>query len=139
MTILKGAMMALQTAAAADDVTPNAVNWGDCNDIVGGSGSNSNQTISGITSSINLYWERTTGGTDITVYYIKNNGSAVEIDENTNFSVSNNDTIKWTVQTNSSTLQAGTIAVHNASDSNATLDTFNYSVRVFGGGGGGGL
>lgn len=124
------------TLAVAADVTPNAVNWGDCNDLISGSGSNSNQTISGITSSINLYWVRTTGGTNITVYYIKNNGSAVAIAENTNFSVSNNDTIRWTVQTNSTTAQVGTIAVRNASDSNATLDTFNYSVRVFDDGGG---
>jgi hypothetical protein len=135
MTILKGAMMALQTVAA-DDFTPNAVNWGDCVDTINGIGTNSNQTIDGITSSINLYWVRS-GGSNITVYYSKNNGSYTIIAQNTNFSVSDGDTIKWQVQTFSGTAQTGTITVRNASDSNASLDTFNYNVRLFFDGGGG--
>jgi hypothetical protein len=123
------------TLAVAADVTPNAVNWGDCVDTVNGIGTNSNQTISGITSSINLYWVRS-GDANITVSYSKNNGSYTTIAQNTNFSVSNNDTIKWQVQTFSGTAQSGTITVRNASDSNASLDTFNYNVRLFFDGGG---
>jgi hypothetical protein len=82
-----------------------------------------------------LYWVRS-GDANITVSYSKNNGSYTTIAQNTNFSVSNNDTIKWRVQTFSGTAQSGTITVRNASDSNASLDTFNYNVRLFFDGGG---
>ena len=123
-------------AESSPDVTPDSVNWGNLFNDVTGVDNNSNQTISGITTSILLKYS--ISGSSITVKYSKNNGGYITLSAGSTFSVSSGDTVKWQGSTSSTSTRSGTITVQNASDSDATLDTFTYSLKVDAGGGGGG-
>lgn len=119
------------TAAAppsGPDVTPNSVNWGNLSNDVTGVDNNSNQTISGIDTTISLKYS--ISGSSITVKYSKNNGGYITLSPGSTFSVSSGDTVKWQGSTSASTTRSGTITVINASDSDDTLDTFTYSLKV---------
>jgi len=124
-----------QRAAAAgpSDVTPDSVNWGNISDVIGGQAANSNQTISGIDTTISLKYSRS--GDSITLKYRKNSGSYVTLSPGSTFTVSNGDTVNWQGTTTSTSLRSGTITVINESDGDTTLDTFTYSLEVFTGGG----
>lgn len=113
----------IRAAGGGADVTPNAVNWDDYtfiayNGTVQGTASGA-KTISGINTSINIYFSCIYCGDFGTVYYKKNGGSWTSVSENQNISVSNGDTIDWGV----ADLGYISFAVKNASDSNATLDS----------------
>ena len=140
MTILLH-MLAASTqqrvATGPSDVTPDSVNWGNLSDLIGGQDSNSNQTISGIDTTISLKYSLS--GDSITLKYRKNSGSYVTLSPGSTFTVSNGDTVNFQGETTNTSTRSGTITVINASDSDATLDTFTYSLKLDLGGGGGGL
>ena len=116
-----------RVVAAANDVTPNAVDWSDDTTAFWTSGSTivgtlgGAKTISGINTAINIYYECIYCGDGGQVYYKKNGGSWIAVSELENISVSNNDTIDWGYSANPEcTIQ---FQVKNASDSNAVLDS----------------
>lgn len=82
--------------AAALDVTPNAINWTDNSDstlqIPTGNGA---QTISGINTTIQLYYECSYCGDGGGMEYKKNGGAWTAINELETVSVSNGDTLDW--------------------------------------------
>jgi len=101
------------------DVTPNAVNWAN---ITGStSGSNANQTIDGISSSISVGASLT--GSGILSYSLNGAGFTAY---STPVSVSNGQTLRWTVDAVFAT--NGTVTVTNQSDGAITLDTFTYDL-----------
>lgn len=109
--------------AVVADVTPNSVDWDDYtfNEFSGGSilGTSSGaKTISGISTSINIYYSCIYCGDSVPVYYKKNGGAWTAVSENENISVSNNDTIDW----GSGQFGYVSFSVKNASDGNATID-----------------
>jgi hypothetical protein len=110
-------------AALGADVTPDAVDWADISgtDIA----SNSNQTISGIFSSISIGLT-ITGNDDLEIIeYRINSGSYVTY--SAPFNVSNGDTLNFQVSTVLSSA-AGSVTVTNQSAGGATLDSFAYNV-----------
>lgn len=134
--------IAYSMSSIPPDVTPTlSADWTDITDTLNGIGTGNVVTLSDINTTISVFYTKT-GSTNVTVRYRKNGGSYITLNPSTNFSVSNNDTIQWQVETTQTTDQTGTITVKNASDSDATLGTsFNFTVRIFvdeGGGGGGG-
>lgn len=113
-----------RVVAGAGDVTPNSIDWDDYtfNEFAGGAiiGTGSGaKTISGISTSINIYFSCIYCGDFSELYYKKNGGSWTLVAENENISVSNGDTIDW------GTNNFGVISflVKNASDGNATIDS----------------
>lgn len=119
------------------DVTPNSVNWGNLSDLIGGQDANSNQTISGIDTTISLKYSRS--GDSITLKYRKNSGSYITLSPGSTFTVSNGDTVNFQGETTNTSTRSGTITVINASDGDTTLDTFTYSLKLDLGDGGGGF
>lgn len=115
-------------SAGGGDVTPNSIDWG----VPYWDGSTeslvNNQTITGISSTINLYWECSYCGDGGDIYYSKNSGAWTLISEFTNVSVSNNDTLRWKL--NAPPGSAKDIFIKNASDSNALLDTINFYIEM---------
>ena len=108
------------------DVTPNAVNWEDASSH-SSSATSLAQTITGINTSINLYWECDYCGDSLTIEYNKNGAGWVSISEFENISISNNNTLNWRA------LGSGgfqSIFIKNASDSDALLDTVSFEVGV---------
>jgi hypothetical protein len=108
------------------DVTPNAVDWPDASS-PGLTATSTAQTITGINTSINLYWECDYCGDGLTTEYNKNGAGWVSNSEFDNISISNNDTLNWRA-TSSGGFQS--IFIKNASDSNALLDTISFEVMV---------
>jgi len=121
---------------APPDVTPTVTGtWSNISDTVTGVGNTGNVTISDINQGIDLYWTNGGGDSDsITVKYSVNDNvvytTLSEGSANT-VTVSNNDTIKWQVETFSGSIESGTITISNDSDGGATVgNTFTYSLRV---------
>lgn len=110
------------------DVTPNAIDWGVPFWDGGSESYVTNQTITGIDTTINLYWECSYCGDGGSIYYSKNNGAWTLISELSNISISNNDTLRWKYVSTPGTSQ--NIFVKNASDSNALLDTIDFYVNI---------
>ena len=110
------------------DNTPDTVNWA----VISGTddASNAAQTIQGIDSSINVFWERSnsTETSFWSTYYDINGGGWTLIGENTNFSVSNGDALKWRIVTTIGSVNFD-LNVKNASDGDALIDVFNCDVE----------
>lgn len=127
-------------AGGGGDVTPNAVDWDDFNDLclpnnstVSGTMSGA-KTISGINTSINLYYECSYCGDGGNVYYKKNGGAWTQVAEFENISVSNGDTLDWGYGVGLLPGSSISIIIKNASDSNAIIDNqinFQYIYSPF--------
>ena len=111
-------------ANQAADVTPNAINWTDNSDsTIQIPTANGAQTISGISSSINLYYGCIYCGDGGTIQYKKNAGAWTTIAELETVSVSNGDTLDWRyVPSSYSGGETIIIEIRNASDGNAIVD-----------------
>ncbi len=117
---------------SASDVTPDAVNWTNitAHNPVAAVGSNANQTISGISTSITLRFEDDNAFSADVYEYSKNNGAWTAFTTGSNtLSVANTDTVKFRVT--STTTLTGTISVYNDTDGAALLDTFFYSLDIY--------
>jgi hypothetical protein len=118
--------------AAPPDVTPSTIDWTDNTDstlqIPTGNGA---QTISGINTSINLYYQCVYCGDGGSIEYKKNAGAWTSISELSTVSVSNGDTLDWRyVPSSFSGGETIVIEIRNASDGNAIVDdsiTLSYS------------
>ena len=118
-------------AAAAADVTPNAVNW---NDVVSALSATTNTvTITGINTAINLSISYTGYGTG--AFSVYKNGTEFDLtgDNPTTLSVSNNDQVYFFYSPQSPSTVS--VTVSNASDGNTVLDTFTMAAAQDGGGG----
>jgi len=107
------------------DVTPNAVDWSDESSFSSTTESTA-QTITGINTSINLYFECDYCGDGLGIAYNKNSTGWVDIAEFATISISNNDTLNWRAGPASGGYTS--IFIKNASDSNALLDTIFLEV-----------
>lgn len=110
------------------DVTPNAVNWADMSATSDFTviGENGNQTISGI--DINISLRVSWSGTPLTYVSIIVNGSSSFITNGSTKTVSPGDTVRFQAGYGSIGTAIGTFTITNASDGEAVLDTFNYSL-----------
>lgn len=108
----------------AADVTPNAVNWTDATEV--GLARTNTQTISGINTAITLTITYTGTGRRA-LYYSLNGGFDLDITvQPASISVSNGDTLNFAME-GYRPPQTSTITVKNASDGDATLDTFTLT------------
>lgn len=115
------------SGGGAVDVTPNPTpDWGDY--IVGAPAISATQTIQGINTTINLYYECVFCGDGGNLYYSKNSEAWTIISELATISIVNNDTLAFKF----ADVSGGILSINiiNASDSNAILDTltFDYSL-----------
>lgn len=117
--ILGAFISTLGAAGSGFDVTPNAVNW--VNISGAGSGSNANQTISGIDTSIEIAWSYS--GTGVVNVLGDVNDGAGQMSPRT---VSSGDTLSFTASSVAG--GSGTVTVVNNSDGGATLDTFTVNL-----------
>jgi hypothetical protein len=111
--------------AAPSDVTPNAIDWTDNSDsTIQIPTANGPQTISGINTSINLYYQCIYCGDGGTMQYKLNAGSWTTIAELATVSVSNGDTLDWRyVPSSYSGGETIIIEIRNASDGDAIIDS----------------
>lgn len=118
-------ILALAAAGIASvrDVTPAAVNWANISGAT--SGTNANQTISDISSTIDIYYER--AGDFVTLEYSLNGGAFTALNASTNLTVSDGDTVRWQASTGLGAASS-TVTVKNASDGDTTLDTFTVTL-----------
>ena len=126
MSIL-AAMMGVMSEAGAQDSTPDAIDWASISgaDVV----ATTDETVSGIVGTIDLYYEINNSGSSPIIYYRINSGTWQFLNSgSTNtFTVSNNQTVGWQVVASFGAVNS-TITVKNASDAGATLDTFGANV-----------
>lgn len=135
-----GILSSNKIRAAANDVTPNAVNWVNIDNQT--STRFTTQQISGISTSITLeitftgsnpgtrlgYKVETAGSTpSYTTGTLTGNGFTVISAYPTSFSVSNNQYVSFGINTALARGNSATITVKNTTDSSATLDTFLLS------------
>ena len=112
------------------DVTPDAIGWETY--VEDTNPSTSHQSITGIDTTINIYYEFIlSDGGDI--QYSKNSAAYVSLSSNTNISVSNGDTISWKWVGDLGGY-AAIIDVRNDSDADALLGEITL-VEASGGGG----
>lgn len=108
--------------AASADVTPTPTpNWSDVTGFIPFA-STGQQTISGINTTINLYFEYDFGD-GLSIEYRKNGGSWTPINEFATVAIANGDTLDWGAR-GSGGYQS--IMIKNASDGNALLDTIEF-------------
>lgn len=132
------------SAPASPDVTPNSINWANAEGDGVGEAITSNQTISGINTVIYL-WLETSDNIDGSVhYYSKNDGDwqptfaySGEIGatggSNVVIAVKSGDSLKWKMENTFDTQSV--MLVKNFSDSNALIDTIQFTIINLGGGG----
>ena len=110
------------------DVTPNAVNWANVNNVQAFSGVTEMLQITGITETITLQVAHS-GNSNSTKYYLNSSnshGTGTEIANNGTFTVSNNQYVGF----GASSPSAGgnrSFTITNVSDANAVLDTFTIT------------
>lgn len=111
-------------AGGGGDVTPNALDWADNLDSsLQIPTSNGPLTISGINTSINLYYQCVYCGDGGSIEYKKNAGAWTSISEFSTVSVSNGDTLDWRYVPQSFVGgETIVIEIRNASDGNAIVD-----------------
>jgi hypothetical protein len=129
--MILAALMGVMGEAAAQDVTPDAINW---SNITGTDFANTtDETVSGIYNTIDLYYEINNTEASGFVYYRIDSGTWTFLNPgNTNtFTVSNNQTVGWRVAAFTGSVNSD-ISVYNASDSGAQLDIFNADVAYSG-------
>ena len=120
-------MLAKKGGGGGFDVTPDSVSWGGGGAIVGSAPSvaSSNKTITGINTSINLYYECVYCGDGGNIEYSKNSGAWTSISELGTLSIANNDTLAWRyVNSGGTTI----IDIKNASDGNALIDQIEFQL-----------
>ena len=123
------------TEAAASDVTPNAIDFPNIN-VVNGSGTTNTatRTITGINTTITLRVVTANGGGDHFEIRPRVDGSFVTTAQNSpanfTFTISNNQTLNFFLETADRSDGPGTVTITNVSDSNATIDTFNVALEV---------
>lgn len=126
MSIL-AAMMGVMSEAGAQDSTPDAIDWASISgaDVV----ATTDETVSGIVGTIDLYYEINNSGSSPTIYYRIDSGTwqFLNVGSTNTFTVSNNQTVGWQVVASFGAVNS-TITVKNASDAGATLDTFGANV-----------
>lgn len=113
------------------DYTPDAVNWADIFTFgpLVSTGTNPNQTITGINQQITIKVSWTvTGGTITSVEYRINSGSYVSMSNNGTFTINNNDTLNFRVGGAASTLNTADFTIKNNSTSDSTIDTFTAEI-----------
>jgi len=124
------------------DVTPDAVDWMDIDNTIPRVSSGQ---ITGIDTDITLdisialadsnlysfyYWVTT--NSSATENEISANGTQVPFNTlSASFTVSNNEYVHFHVGPEGPKTSAGTVTISNASDGDAVLDTFDWSVRGF--------
>lgn len=117
-------------AAAAADVTPDAVDW---NDVVSALSATTNTvTITGINTAIDLSISYT-GHNGAGAFSVYKNDTEFDLtgDNPTTLSVSNNDQVYFFYSP--STPSTVSVTVSNASDGNTVLDTFTMAAAQDGG------
>jgi hypothetical protein len=126
MSIL-ASLMGVMSEAGGQDSTPDAIDWASISgaDVV----ATTDETVSGIVGTIDLYYEINNSGSSPIIYYRINSGTWQFLNSgSTNtFTVSNNQTVGWQVVASFGAVNS-TITVKNASDAGATLDTFGANV-----------
>ena len=126
MSIL-AAMMGVMSEAGAQDSTPDAIDWASISgaDVV----ATTDETVSGIVGTIDLYYEINNSGSSPIIYYRIDSGTwqFLNAGSTNTFTVSNNQTVGWQVVASFGAVNS-TITVKNASDAGATLDTFSANV-----------
>jgi len=126
MSIL-ASMMGVMSEAGSQDVTPDAIDWAN---ISGADVANTtDETVTGIYNTIDLYYDIVNNGAAPIVYYRIDSGTwqFLNAGSTNTFTVSNNQTVGWQVVASFGTVNS-TITVKNASDAGATIDTFNANV-----------
>lgn len=126
MSIL-ASMMGVMSEAGSQDVTPDAIDWAN---ISGADVANTtDETVTGIYNTINLYYDIVNNGAAPIVYYRIDSGTwqFLNAGSTNTFTVSNNQTVGWQVVASFGTVNS-TITVKNASDAGATIDAFNANV-----------
>ena len=130
MSIL-ASMMGVMSEAGSQDNTPDAISW----TISDGQTprSTSDETVSGIYDTINLYYEAdvTPASASFAVAYRIDSGTWVYLNEGSanTLTVANNETLGWRIYALSEDCGV-TINVKNASDGNAAIDTFSVNLTV---------
>lgn len=128
------------SSGGGSDNTPNAINWTDIAWDTGDSlGTVTSKQITGISGSIDLnVSEEETAPDNILLYYRVDNSEItanitgtpgspwvqVAASPGSTFAVSNNQWVTFSCWSSTTTKNATTISVYNASDSNTLLDTF---------------
>ena len=119
---MTGAILALvgRGGAGGGTVVPDGLSWAN----ISGSdiGGNAALTLSGFSAPISIGATNSGPGT---LGYSLNGGYETFSGP---FTVADGDTLAWEVQYFASGRASGTITVTNASDGNATLDTFTYLI-----------
>ena len=110
-------------AAGGTDVTPSAVNWANIGP-TSSPGSNANQTISGIDTTISI--SASLSGPGNLFYDLSGAGFVAYTAP---FGVTNGQTLRWQVTSDLGNV-TGTATITNDSDGSATLDTFAYDVTA---------
>ena len=126
MSIL-ASMMGVMSEAGSQDVTPDALDWAN---ISGADVANTtDETVTGIYNTIDLYYDIVNNGAAPIVYYRIDSGTwqFLNAGSTNTFTVSNNQTVGWQVVASFGTVNS-TITVKNASDAGATIDAFNANV-----------
>jgi hypothetical protein len=126
MSIL-ASMMGVMSEAGSQDVTPDAIDWAN---ISGADVANTtDETVTGIYNTIDLYYDIVNNGAAPIVYYRIDSGTwqFLNAGSTNTFTVSNNQTVGWQVVASFGTVNS-TITVKNASDAGATIDAFNANV-----------
>ena len=127
MSIL-ASLMGVMSEAGGQDSTPDAINWANISgaDVV----STTDETVSGIVGTIDLYYEINNSGSSPFIYYRIDSGTwqLLNAGSTNTFTVGNNQTVGWQVVAAFTGTVISTITVKNASDAGATLDTFSANV-----------
>jgi len=117
----------VMSEAGSQDVTPDAIDWAN---ISGADVANTtDETVTGIYNTIDLYYDIVNNGAAPIVYYRIDSGTwqFLNAGSTNTFTVSNNQTVGWQVVASFGTVNS-TITVKNASDAGATIDAFNANV-----------
>lgn len=123
---MSGALNLLMAGGA--DLTPDPLNWGNINAAPAWSGSNADQTISGITAPISLQVTYTQAGLYELGYHL-NGGGYVALASGDTFTVSDGDTVHFeAVGNNVDPVIGSLVTVKNNTTGGTTLDTFNVSL-----------
>jgi len=126
MSIL-ASLMGVMSESGAQDSTPDAIDWASISgaDVV----ATTDETVSGIVGTIDLYYEINNSGSSPIIYYRIDSGTwqFLNAGSTNTFTVSNNQTVGWQVVASFGAVNS-TITVKNASDAGATLDTFSANV-----------
>ena len=112
------------TGGGGSDVTPDAVSWGGQIFNGGPIATTATKTITGINTSINLYYACVYCGDGGNIEYSKNSGAWTLISELSNISISNNDTLAWRCDMAGGGTQI--VNINNDSDGDTQIDQIEF-------------